>query len=224
MFCPSVRRASRKVLLIVGSALLFLTGCGGARHVAYHSTAEISYQTAATKTQLYLVGSDDANALQRNYVVFAASDRGGTPYVLLTPRTSRGAGATYSFNDAVIVRGVPLHRPALDTLIQTLTYVHQQWAPTPKATRGVLAEMIHAPVTDIEPDGPTVTTWTPALRFTFSHTPKGPTARMILGNAPKQRLQYLVSFDEREEIADFRKVLMQARKKVNALEARGSVR
>lgn len=65
-----------------------------------------------------------------------------------------------------------------------------------------------------------VVRWHAATKFTASHTPDGPTGRLLLGDSPKEALQYVVEFDSREGVADFREVLQEARDRVGTVASR----
>lgn len=67
-----------------------------------------------------------------------------------------------------------------------------------------------APEQDVRRVSENVVQWQAALRFTFSHTPDGPSAVMLLGDSPDSGLQYVIEFDDREQIEDFRSLVVEA--------------
>jgi hypothetical protein len=207
-----------KDLLSVGLLIvLLLTGCRSADHVAYHSTADIPYYTDDTATRMELIVGDQEAAQNREYVVFAAVDDGEIPYVLLAPYSGSSASTEYSFEKAVIERAVPLHGDNLDRLITGLGTTLRLWDKDNGDGEGDFYEYVHAPEQDINRLSENVVEWHSAIRFTASHTPEGPSAQMLLGDSPKEALQYLVEFEERSAVDDLHDVLQEARERSNAM-------
>jgi len=201
------------ILTPIALFAVLLAGCQ-TQHVAYHSTADIPYVTNATNTQMELVGGDDEMADEREYVVFAAVDGQDMGYVLLAPYTGSSSGAGYSFANANLARAVPLQRDNIESLVSALQRTSNMWSQAEVDGEGTFVEVMHAPEQDVRRVSENVVEWRPALRFTFSGTPDGPSAQMLLGDAPEERLQYVIEFDERQQIEDFRNVLEAARDQV----------
>lgn len=198
------------ILTPVALFAVLLVGCQ-TQHVAYHSTADVPYVTNTTNTQMELVGGDDEMAEEREYVVFAAVDGQDLGYVLLAPYTGSSSGAGYSFANANLARAVPLQRENIESLVSALQRTSSAWSQAEVDGEGTFVEVMHAPEQDVRRVSENVVEWRPAFRFTFSGTPDGPSARMLLGDAPEEHLQYVIEFDEREQISDFRNVLEAAR-------------
>lgn len=64
----------------------------------------------------------------------------------------------------------------------------------------------------------------PFLRVSFTdpnpsprclHTPEGPSAHLLLGDSPSSKLQAVIKLQDREDVQDFRSVLLQAQKALN---------
>lgn len=217
MSFPTRQTISASIFLFF--AFLFLAGCQ-TRHVAYHSTAGVPYVTDATNTQMNLVGGGDEMAGEREYIVFAAVDGQDTAaagYVLLAPaRGGSRSRAGYSFANANLERAVPLRGEVIESLASGLRRASNAWNRVEARGEGTFVEVVHAPGQPGEqPAGENAARGShPAFRFTFSRTPDGPSARMLLGpGAPEGtgRPQYVIEFDRREQISDFRDVLEAAR-------------
>ena len=197
---------------------LLLAGCE-TQHVAYHSTASVPYYTRSTSTQMQLIGEEpDGPTSGRGYVVFTATDNQQTSYVLLAPESIQESG--YSFEAANIGRAVPLQRKQTSVLIDGLNRTLELWGNSNAEGEGAFYEFLHAPEQDIDPVSPNVVEWTASVGFTASNTPGGPTARLQLGDSPKEALQYVVEFDEREEVATLRDLLQKARDQMGAVSQR----
>lgn len=184
------------------------------QHVSYHSTADIPYRTNVTSTQLELVVGNEEAANTREYVVFVGADNRSTSYVLLAPYTANTTGAAYSFENANLGRAVPIDGENVDELMDALQQSIEFWEQGEVGREGKFVEFMHAPEQDIDPVSENVVEWRPAVKFTFSYVPDGPSARMMLGDSPEDRLQYVTEFDEREEVVDFRDVLDTARSRL----------
>ena len=160
----------------------------------------------------------EENASNRGYIVLKAQDEKLSPseqgplegYVLIAPNTGSTVSG-YSIKSANLRRSVPLPGSTINTLIDGLDKTLSQWDQSIQDGEAVFYEFSHAPEQDIEPVSANVVEWSAALRFMASHTPDGPTARMILGNSPNEELQYVVTFDERSQVKDFRDTLIDAR-------------
>lgn len=201
------------LLLFVG--LLFLTGCQP-QFVAYHSTASIPYSASSTATDMELVTGPEENANKRDYIVLKARDenmsqQGESPneYVLIAPKTGSNISG-YSIKSANIRRSVPLPGTTVNTLIDGLAKALSKWDQSVQDGEAAFYEFTHAPEQDIERVSESVVEWSPSIRFVASHTPDGPTAQMLLGNSPNEELQYVVTFDERAAVKDFRDTLIEA--------------
>jgi len=188
--------------------LLFLTGCK-TQHVAYHSTASVPYFSEATTTHLeVIVGSDDF-AGDRDFVVYHAVDNGADAYTLIAPSTDR-ARENNEFQRGRIHRAVPLSREHSDKLAAGLAETLRLWETSYSNQEGGFYEFMLAPEQDVRRVSENVVQWRAALRFTFSHTPDGPSAAMLLGDSPDSGLQYVIEFDDREQIEDFRSLVVEA--------------
>ncbi|WP_143815444.1 hypothetical protein [Longibacter salinarum] len=203
------------IVSVLGAALFLLAGCQP-KFVAYHSTASIPYSASSTATGMELVIGPEENASKRDFIVLKARDRqlanqGEAPveYVLLAPKSS-GSMSGYAIESANLRRSVPLPGETVETLIDGLAEALSQWDQSVQDGEAVFYEFTHAPEQDIERVSENVVEWTSSLRFIASHTPDGPTARMLLGNSPNKELQYLVSFEERAAVKDFRDTLIEA--------------
>ncbi len=199
------------------TAVFGLAGCGPP-HVAYHSTADVPYYTESTSTQMQLVGQSDEEASEREYVAFVARDDGKRSYLLLAPKDTRTAG--YSFDAAIIGRAVPLKKKQGQALIDGLAQTLELWDQGGADGSGRFYEFMHAPEQEVDRVSENVVEWHPALKFTASHIPNGASARLLLGDSPNERLQYVVELNEREDVVDFRQVLQTAQKQTGSLEAR----
>jgi hypothetical protein len=164
-----------------------------------------------------LVMGPEDNAGARDYIVLKARDRqlstdgeSDIEYVLLAPKSS-GSMSGYKIKSANMRRAVPLPGQTVDTFIDGLAEALTQWDQSVQDGEAVFYEFTHAPEQDIQRVSENVTEWSPSLRFVASHTPGGPTARMLLGNSPNEELQYVVTFDERTAVKDFRDTLIDAR-------------
>jgi len=201
-------------VLVLG---VLFAGCK-TQHVPYHSTADIPYATTSTSTQMKLIVGDGEKKDKRGYVVFVASDNGQNEYVLIAPQTSSTSG--YSFDGANIGRSVPLPKENVTSLIDGLAEALQVWDQTSQEEEGAFYEFTHTPEQDIDRVSENVVQWHPALKVTISHTPDGPAGRMLVGDSPKRELQHVVKFDEREELADFRNLLKEARTQMSSVASR----
>lgn len=200
---------STTALLCVAFSLS-LAGCAP-QHVAYHSTADIPYRTTSTGTQMDLIGGDDEDASQREYAVFVADDTGdgGTrSYVLLAPASSMG----YSFSDANLQRSVPLTEEEALALADGTKEALELWDSSQSEGEGRFYEFTHAPEQEITRVSPNVIEWYSTVRFTASHTPDGASARLLLGGSPRSELQAVIELQDRDDVRDFRSVLLQAQK------------
>jgi hypothetical protein len=209
-----------KPLYTSAAILIFavlLAGCK-TQHVPYHSTADIPYATTSTSTQMELIVGDDEMKDKREYVVFVASDNGQNEYALIAPQTSNTSG--YSFDAANLGRSVPLPEDNVTALIDGLADALQIWDKSSEEEEGAFYEFSHAPEQDIDRISENVVRWHPALKVTISHTPDGPAGRMLVGDSPKQELQHVVEFDKREELADFRNLLKEARTQMSSVASR----
>lgn len=195
---------------------LFFAGCE-TQHVAYHSTASVPYYTQSTSTQMQLIGEEPDGPSGRGYVVFTATDNQQTSYLLLAPE---GTPSGYSFNAANIGRAVPLQRKQASALISGLSRTLELWGKSNDEDEGAFYEFLHAPEQDIDRLSPNVAEWSASVKFTASNTPDGPTARLLIGDSPKEALRYVVEFDEREEVAKLRDLLQQARDQIGAVSGR----
>jgi hypothetical protein len=197
--------ASLAYLLVI----IFLAGCA-TEHVAYHSTASVPYFTRSTSTQMDLVGESD-DRTSRGYVVFVATDNEEISYVLLAPE-KKSTG--YTFEDANLGRAVPLQKSQASVLIDGLNHTLQLWGKPNEESEGSFYEFLHAPEQDIDRLSPNVVEWSASVKFTASNTPEGPTARLLLGDSPKEALRYVVEFDERKEVSTLRDLLHEAREQI----------
>jgi len=191
---------------------LSLASCAP-QHVAYHSSADIPYRNTSTGTQMDLIGGDDEDAGQREYAVFTAEDtelagEGTRSYILLTPASSMG----YSFKDANLQRSVPLTRQEASVLTDGLNKALELWDDTQGEGEGRFYEFTHTPEQEIDRVSPNVIEWQSAVKFTASHTPDGASARLLLGDSPSSKLQAVIKLQDREDVEDFRSVLLQAQK------------
>ena len=193
---------------------LCLVGCPP-EHVAYHSSAEIPYRTTSTDTQMDLIGRDDEDAGEREYAVFvaddtelAAGDSGNPPYILLAPASGMG----YSFAEANLQRSVPLTKEEAIALTDGLNEALELWDDSQNEGEGRFYEFTHTPEQEITRVSPSVIEWYSAVRFTASHTPDGASARLLLGDSPSSKLQAVIHLRDREDVEDFRTVLLQAQK------------
>lgn len=198
----------KNILSALLLAVLILTGCRQTEHVPYHSTAEITYFTSATWTNMELIGADDEQADDRDFRILVATDNDELRYVLIAP--SDGDEADYTIEDTDILRAVPIKTGSISTLTAELGRTLELWDGDQLDGQGDFVEFMHAPEQDIRRVSENVVEWRPALRYTFSKTPSGPTARMLLGDSPDSGLQKVITFEDREEIADFRQVLQAA--------------
>lgn len=205
-------RTQINLLLFVGATLLILSGCRSVEHVPYHSTASIPYDTRSSMTQMELITGDEDMASERDYVVLAAVDNAEIGYVLITPFTGPSAGS-YSFDNAGISRGVPVADANVDALVDAVQRANDHWTDAEQEEKGTFVEFVHAPQQDVRRISEDVEEWFSALRFTFSATPDGPSARILLGDSPGTGLQSVVRFTDREEIEDFQEVLVQAQRR-----------
>jgi hypothetical protein len=130
-------------------------------------------------------------------------------YVLLAPKSS-GSTSGYNIKSANLRRSVPLPGTTVETLIDGLAETLSQWDQSVQDGNAVFYEFTHAPEQDIQRISKNVVEWAPSLRFVASHTPEGPTARMLVGNSPNEEPQYLIRFDERAAVKDFRDTLIDA--------------
>lgn len=202
-------------LSLLFAGLLFLTGCQP-QFVAYHSTASIPYSASSTASDMELVTGSEENASKRKYIVLKAKDENLTQpnqspgeYVLIAPKTGSTVSG-YNIKSANIRRSVPLPGSTVNTLIDGLARALSQWDRSTQDGKAAFYEFTHAPEQDIQRVSENVVEWSPSIRFVASHTPDGPTARMLLGNSPNKELQYVVTFDERAQVKDFRDTLIEA--------------
>jgi hypothetical protein len=210
---PTVTSSTTSLLCTVFLSLC-LVGCAP-QHVAYHSSADIPYRSTSTGTQMDLIGGDDEDAETREYVVFTAEDTelmaedsGTRSYILLAPATGMG----YSFADANLERSVPLTRQEASTLTDGLNETLKLWDGSQNQGEGTFYEYTHTPEQEINRVSPNVIEWYSAVRFTASHTPGGASARLLLGDSPSSKLQAVIKLQDREDVEDFRSVLLQAQK------------
>jgi hypothetical protein len=210
-------------LFSLAFAFLF-AGCE-TQHVAYHSTASVPYYTQSTSTQMQLIGEASESSPSpgpnetsgRGYVIFSATDNQQTSYVLLAPE---GTPSGYSFEAANFGRAVPLQKKQASALIDGLNRTLEIWGKSNEEGEGDFYEFLHAPEQDVDPVSPNVVEWVASVKFTASNTPDGPTARLVLGDSPKEALQYVVEFDERKEVATFRDLLQKARDQMGSAASR----
>lgn len=200
----------RYALLLIAS-LLFV-GCE-TTHVSYHSTVTVPYQSDATSTQMDLVtiegGQQSSGSL--GFIVLVAEDGDSDPYVLLAPmRVGQTSNLSYEIRSARMDRAVPLNKPEVDTLLQGLDRTLEMMSGPELEGEGRFYEYMYAPEQNIDQVSTRVVEWYPALRFTAARTEKGTTAELILGNSPKESLQYRIKFEERETLEDFRTLLENA--------------
>ncbi|MES3630700.1 MAG: hypothetical protein PPP56_11105 [Longimonas sp.] len=202
-------RLQINIIMLVAAVLLVLSGCRSVDHVPYHSTASIPYETTSSITQMELIIGDEDMASDRDYVVFAAVDNMEVGYVLVAPHMGP-ASASYSLGHAVIPRAVPIADRNVDALVDAAQRANDHWSDADQEGKGTFVEFMHAPQQDILRISEDVEEWRPALRFTFSATPDGPSARILLGDTSTSDLQSVVRFTDREQIEDFRDVLVRA--------------
>ena len=193
---------------------LCLVGCSP-QHVAYHSSADIPYRTTSTDSEMDLIGGDDEDANQREYAVFVAEDmemrsedEATRSYILLAPASDMG----YSFEDTNLQRSVPLTREKAIALTDGLNKALELWDDSQNEGEGLFYEFTHTPEQEITRVSPSVIEWYSAVRFTASHTPDGASARLLLGDSPSSKLQAVIHLRDREDVEDFRTVLLQAQK------------
>ncbi len=193
---------------------LSLTSCAP-QHVSYHSTADIPYRTTSTNSEMDLIGADGEDANQREYAVFVAEDtevrsedEATRSYILLAPASDMG----YSFEDANLHRSVPLTREEAIALTDGLNKALELWDDTQGESEGRFYEFTHTPEQEITRVSTNVIEWYSAIRFTASHTPDGASARLLLGDSPSSKLQAVIKLQDREDVEDFRSVLLQAQK------------
>lgn len=154
------------------------------------------------------MGSEDF-AGDRDFVVYHAVDNDSDTYTLIAPRTSR-AQVSNEFQRGRIHRAVPLSREHSDKLSAGLAETLRLWDTSYSNQEGGLYEFMLAPEQDVRRISENVVEWRPALRFTFSHTPGGSSAAMVIGDSPDSALQYIIEFDDREQIEDFRSLIVEA--------------
>lgn len=164
-----------------------------------------------------LIGESDAQT-SRGYVVFAATDNQETSYVLPAPEKEETTG--YTFDAANLGRAVPLQKKQASVLISGLNRILELWGNSDAEDEGAFYEFLHAPEQNIDPVSPNVVEWTASVQFTASNTPSGPTARLQLGDSPKKALQYVVEFDDREEVATLRDLLQKAHNQMGGTASR----
>ena len=196
----------RPFLVFAALVAFALTGCQ-TKHVAYHSTANVPYLTSSTLTDMVLVGKK-ADGIDRKYRVMTATDNQRVQYAVLAP--DKGASVGYKLKDADFNRSVPLKEKTLQALIEGVEETLRVWDQKRGERKGTFYEFLHAPEQDVRSVSDNVVTWDPAIRFTSSHTSEGPTVRIILGDSPKDKLQRLIEFNRREEVADLRDLLQAA--------------
>ncbi|NBB86976.1 MAG: hypothetical protein GVY12_12280 [Bacteroidetes bacterium] len=155
-----------------------------------------------------IIGDEDF-AGGRDFVVYHAVNNESDAYTLIAPRTDR-AQERNEFQRGRIHRAVPLSREHTEKLGAGLTETLRLWDITYSNREGGFYKFMLAPEQDVRPVSENVVEWRPALRFTFSHTPDGPSAVMVLGDSPDSGLQYVIEFDDREQIEDFRSVVVEA--------------
>jgi hypothetical protein len=156
-----------------------------------------------------LVVGDEDMAAERDYVVLAAVDNAEMEYVLIAPYTG-SANTSYTLDNAGISRAVPIGGQNADALADAVQRANDHWSNADQEGKGTFVEFMHAPQQDILRISEDVEEWRPALRFTFSATPDGPSARILLGDTSASDLQSVVRFTEREQVEDFRDVLVRA--------------
>lgn len=75
--------------------------------------------------------------------------------------------------------------------------------------KGTFYEFLHAPEQNVDRASENVDEWSASVKFTATNAPtesggafssNDPSARLVLGDSPKEALQYVVEFDEREEV------------------------
>jgi hypothetical protein len=189
-------------------ALVSMTSGCETTHVAYHSTADVPYYTSSTSTQMELVTGDVNPESQIGYLVFTATDNSQNSYVLLAP--SESTDPDYTFGSANFGRAVPLQKAEVEELTEGLRRTLKLWGESNSSTEGSFYEFLHAPEQEIRRVSQNVIQWQAAVKFTASHTPEGPSARLLLGDSPNESLQYVIEFDNRSDVSDFRDLLKSA--------------
>ena len=172
------------------------------------------YYTASTATQMELIEREDEGpSSDKGYLTFAASDREGPSYVLLVPK-SMAAG---TYRSADMNRAVPLRGEALTSLISGIDQALGQWAAEKSEGRGQFYEFVHAPEQDVRSVSKNVIEYYASVRFTASHTPKGPTARLVLGASPKEQLQSVYTFTDKDELRTLRSLLTRGQERARSM-------
>lgn len=198
-------------------AFCILMGGCKTQHLPYHSTASLPHYSQDIQTDMVLVEGEGRRA--RAYAVIAAVDDGTLPYVLLAPLDA--SNNAYRLENALLWRSAPLLRANAEELIDGLNQTLALWNRKPQGEEGAFYEFNHAPEQDIVQVSKSVVEWKPSVRFTFSHTPDGPSARLQIGYHPTNELVRLIAFEEQEAVADFKQLLENALLQLDMMQQEG---
>ena len=175
-------------------------------HLAYHSTEEISYRTDVQDTEVRLVGEESGPRVDREYIVLAARDTDGDPYVLITPK--RPSSRRYEIRNADLQRSVPLQIEEAERLRDAVLKAADEWDQS-ESRQGRFSEFTHAPEQTVEALSEDVVEWYPALRFTAAHTEEGSTARLELGSSLSE-IVFRSKIENEDTTRDFGSLLRKA--------------
>jgi hypothetical protein len=193
-------------ILLLATFLFSLSACK-TQHVPYHSTASVPHYAMDVQTDMDLIRRESEEAMRerRRYAVFAAVDNNERPYLLLAPMQ----GTQYTVESAQLYHAAPVLPDRADEFISGLEETLRLWNGE---GNGTFYEFMHAPEQEIRPKSENVVEWTSSVRFTFSQTADGPTARLRIGSHPTNPgLVRTVEMDDRQDVQDFKRLLEKAR-------------
>lgn len=190
-----------------------MASCAPPEHIAYHSTAEIPYETEDTQTQMRLVGEPSDGPGTRRVAVLIGTDDGQISYGLLAPMSSNAS--EYILSEVELERSVPLRKKKVQALLNGLDETLGEWGQG-GSDEGTFYEFLHAPQQELRWGSDDVVVWDPSVRFTASHTGTGSTARLALGASSS--LSSSVKYEDREAVLDLRDLLRKAKRRLQRRE------
>lgn len=201
-----------RILLSTVLFALLLAGCAPTPHIAYHSTAEASYQTEDTRTQMELVGEKTKRSGTRDVAVLIGTDEDALSYALLAPVES--GATTYALENVMLERWVPFRQKKVQELLDGLNRTLSEWGEG-ESDEGTFYEFLHAPEQDVQWVSEDIVLWEPGVRLTASHVGAGSKGKLVLG--PSSALNYTVELEGREEVIDLRNPLRDAQAQLESM-------